>query len=354
MPACKRRDDMQTTIATRMEETSMAKSHAKFHATLAVLVGGALAAGVCVTAHGQSYPTRSIELVSPTSAGSGTDIYARTLAEIVRQNKFLPQQFVVQNRTGGGSLVAYNYFQTKRGDPYVMLAATGTIAIMAARADVNIGLENYTPLALFAVDPQAVMVGADTPYKTLKDLAEAARKQPDTIVCAITNPLGSGRMVIHELEKLAPGAKFKFVTFKGGGEAVLSVAGGHTQFTTENLSEGLALLEAKKIRALAITSLKRMPQLPDLPTATEAGYKIDEGTIRGFVFPVGVPKETATMMENVLERAYNTQAWKDHARKYYYEDRYLGSAEYLKFLHQRVEKYKTFFVEVGANPKPAQ
>jgi hypothetical protein len=141
---------------------------------------------------------KSIELVSPTSAGSGTDIYARALADIVQRNKLLPQAFVVHNRTGGGSLIAYNYFQTKRGDPYVMLAATGTIAFMAARADVNIGLENYTPLALFAVDPQAVMVNADLPYKTLKDLAEAARKQPDTIVCAITNPLGSGHIAIHE------------------------------------------------------------------------------------------------------------------------------------------------------------
>jgi len=327
---------------------------AKSSGVLALLASGALAAGLCPMADAQPYPTRPIELVSPTSAGSGTDIYARALAEIVRREKLLPHPIVVQNRTGGGSLIAYNYFQTKRGDPYVMLAATGTIAIMAARADVNIGLENYTPLALFALDPQAIMVGADTPYKTLRDLVEAARKQPDTIVCAITNPLGSGRIVIHELEKLAPGAKFKFVTFKGGGEAVLSVAGGHTHFTTENLSEGLALLEAKKLRTLAITSMTRMPQLPDLPTATEAGYKIDEGTIRGFVFPAGVPKETATMMESVLERAFKTQAWKDHARKYYYEDRYLGSADYLKFLHQRVDKYKEFFAEVGALQKPAQ
>jgi putative tricarboxylic transport membrane protein len=326
---------------------------AKSHGMLAVLIGGALATGVCATAHGQAYPTRSIELISPTSAGSGTDIYARALAEIVRQNKLLPQQFVVQNRTGGSGLVAINHFQTKRGDPYVMLAATGVIAIMAARADVNIGLENYTPLALFAMDPQAIMVNADLPYKTLRDLAEAARKQPDTIVCAISNPLGSGRIIIHELEKLVPGAKFKFVTFKGGGEAVLSVAGGHTHFTTENLSEGLALLEAKKLRAIALTSQKRMPQLPDLPTAAEAGYKIDEGTLRGFVFPAGVPKEIATMMEGVLERAFNTQGWKDHARKHYYEDRYLASPEYLKFLHQRVEKYKAFYKEVGAIAKPA-
>ena len=325
----------------------------KSSGVVAFLARGALAAGFCAMAGAQPYPTRPIELVSPTSAGSGTDIYARALAEIVRREKLLPQPIVVQNRTGGGSLIAYNYFQTKRGDPYVMLAATGTIAIMAARADVNIGIENYTPLALFALDPQAIMVGADTPYKTLRDLVEAARKQPDTIVCAITNPLGSGRIVIHELEKLAPGAKFKFVTFKGGGEAVLSVAGGHTHFTTENLSEGLALLEAKKLRTLAITSLTRMPQLPDLPTATEAGYKIDEGTIRGFVFPAGVPKEAAVMMENVLERAFKTQAWKDHARKCYYEDRYLGGADYVKFLHQRVEKYKEFFAEVGAIQKPA-
>jgi putative tricarboxylic transport membrane protein len=327
----------------------MAKSSAVF----AFLMSGTLAAGVCGTANSQPYPTRQIELVSPTSPGSGTDIYARALADIVLREKLLPQPFLVQNRTGGGGLIAYNYFQTKRGDPYVMLAATGTIAIMAARADVNIGLENYTPLVLFAVDPQAIMVNADTPYKTLRDLAEAARKAPDTIVCAITNPLGSGRMVIHALEKLTPGAKFKFVTFKGGGEAVLSVAGGHTHFTTENLSEGLALLETKKLRTLAITSLTRMPQLPDLPTATEAGYKIDAGTIRGFVFPAGVPKETAALMENVLERAYKTQTWKDHARKYYYEDRYLGSADYAKYLVQRVQLYKEFFVEVGANPKPA-
>ncbi len=327
---------------------------AKFQGILSVLAGVALAAGVCATASSQSYPVRSIELISPTSAGSGTDIYARALAEIVRTNKLLPQQFVVQNRTGGGGLVAVNYFQTKRGDPYSMLAATGTIAIMAARADVNVGIENYTPLALFAMDPQVVMVNADLPYKSLRDLAEAARKAPGTIVCAITNPLGTGRIVIHELEKLVPGAKFKFVTFKGGGEAVLSVAGGHTHFTTENLSEGLALLEAKKLRAIAITSQRRLPQLPDLPTATEAGYRIDEGTLRGFVFPAGVPRDIATQMEGVLERAFNTQAWKDHARKHYYEDRYMASLEYTKFLQLRVEKYRGFFSEVGvAASKPA-
>src|SRR5262245_17978812 len=125
---------------------------AKSHGVVAFIAGSALAAGGMV--HAQPYPTRPIELVSPTSPGSGTDIYARALADIIRSHKLLPQPLMVQNRTGGGSVIAYNYFQTKRGDPYVMLAATGTITLMALRPDVNIPLENYTPLALFAIDPQ--------------------------------------------------------------------------------------------------------------------------------------------------------------------------------------------------------
>jgi tripartite-type tricarboxylate transporter receptor subunit TctC len=322
----------------------------KFACVPSILLSLTLVTGL---AQSQTYPTRPIELISPTSAGSGTDIYARAVADIVRREKLLPQQLLVQNRTGGGSLVAYNYFHTKRGDPYVMMAATGTVAIMAARTDVNIGLENYTPLALLAVDPQAVMVSADSPYKTLRELAEAARKQPDSIVCAITNPLGTGRQVIHLLEKLTPGARFKFVTFKGGGEAVLSVAGGHTHCTTENLSEALPLLEAKKLRALAVTSLTRLPQQPDLPTAIEAGYKIDAGTLRGFAFTVGVPREAAVLMEKVLERVHKTPAWQEHVKRHYYEDRYLGNAEYSKLLVRRTEEYRAFFAEVGAIAKPA-
>ena len=321
---------------------------AKVHGLFALLVSGAAAFTLCGSANAQSYPTRPIELVVPTSAGSGTDIYARALSEIVRTEKLLPHPLVVQNRTGGASVIAYQYFKGKRGDPYTMLAATGSVAIMAVRPDVSIGLENYTPLALFAVDPQAIMVGADQPFKTLKDLVEAARKAPDTIVCAITNPLGQGRLVVHLLEKLAPGAKFKFVTFKGGGEAVLSTAGGHTHFTTENLSEGLAMLEGKRLRALALTSVKRMPQLPDLPTAAEAGYKVEAGTIRGFAFPAGVPAEAAKTMEAVLEKAHRTKQWKEHAARHFYEDRYLGSEEYKKFLVQRIEEYREFYKEVGA------
>ena len=152
-----------------------------------------------------------------------------------------------------------------------MMSVTGTILVMAYRPDVNIGLENYTPLALFAIDPQTIMVPADSPYKTFKDLMDAVRRNPESLVGATTSATGTGRMVIWLMEKQVPGVRIKFVNFKGGSEAVTSVAGGHTTFTTENLSEGLGFVEGKKLRVLAIASDKRLPQAPDVPTLQELG-----------------------------------------------------------------------------------
>jgi len=316
------------------------------------LASSAFVASVWGSAQAQSYPTKPIEMVVPTSAGSGTDVIARAIADIVQRNKFLPQHFVVQNRVGGQSVIAYNYFKTKRGDPYVVLAATGTILTMAHRPDVNIGLDNYTPIALFAIDPQSIMVGADTPYKTVKDLVEAARRDPGSVVAAVTSPQGTGRMVLWLLEKAVPGLKFKFVTFKGGGEAVTSVAGGHTHFTTENLSEGLAMVQAKKLRVLAVTSDKRLSAAPDVPTLTEAGYPIQVGTLRGFVMPAGVPKEAAEVMATAFERAYKTPTWQEHAKRNLYQDTFLKGEAYATFLAQRLEELREFYDAIGLGKKP--
>jgi len=295
----------------------------------------------------QPYPTRPIELVVHTSPGSGGDIVSRAVSEIMRKEKLLPQPLLVVNRTGGSGVVGFSFFKSKRGDPYYMMSITGTMLIMALRPDINISLDNYTPLALFAIDPQTVMVRADAPYKTVKELLEAARRNPDTLVAATTAVMGTGRMMIRSLEKQAPGAKFKVVNFKGGGETVTSVAGGHTTFTVENLSEAMSFIEAKQMRVLALASNNRMPQTPDVPTLKELGIPIATGTIRGFVFTAGVPKEAAVTMEAALAKVHQSQAWKDLAHRNVYENIYLGSAEFKEFLVKRYDEYKRFSEEVG-------
>ena len=299
----------------------------------------------------QSYPNKPIELIVHTSAGSGGDVVSRAVAEIIRANKFLPQTLTVNNRVGGSGVVGFNYFKTKRGDPYYMLSVTSTILALAYRPDTSIGLDNYTPLALFAIDPQTIMVPFDSPFKTFKDLMETARAKPESLVGATTSVQGTGRLVIHLMEKHVPGAKFKFVTFKGGSEAVTSVAGGHTTFTTENLSEGLGFVEGKKLRVLAIASDKRLPQAPDIPTLQELGYPITAGTIRGFTFTAGVPREAVVTMEAALKKAHDSPAWKEIAKRNIFQDVYLGTTDFAKFLASRYEEYKEFYEAIGLGKK---
>ena len=299
----------------------------------------------------QPYPNKPIEVVVHTSAGSGGDVVSRAVAEIIRANKFLPQGITVNNRVGGAGVVGWSYFKTKRGDPYTMMSVTGTLLVMAYRPDVNIGLENYTPLALFAIDPQTIMVPVNSPHKTFKDLMDAVRRDPESVVGATTSATGTGRMVMYLMEKQAPGTRIKFVTFKGGSEAVTSVAGGHTAFTTENLSEGQGFVDGKKLRVLAITADKRLPQAPDVPTLQELGYPISAGTIRGFTFTAGVPKEAVVTMEAALKKAHDSPEWKELAKRNIYQDTFMGSAEFTKFLAARMVEYKEFYDAIGLGKK---
>jgi putative tricarboxylic transport membrane protein len=221
---------------------------------------------------------------------------------------------------------------------------------MAYRPDVNIALDNYTPLALFAIDPQTIMVPAGSPYKSVTELLDAARREPGALVVATTSPQGTGRLLVHLLEKHT-GTKFRVVHFKGGGESVTSVAGGHTTFTTENLAEGLGFVEARKLRVLAISASERLPQVPDVPTLQELGIPVTAGTMRGFVFPAGVPKEAATTMEAALARVHRTPAWKEIARRNIYQDIYLGSEDFRDFLGKRYEEYRVFYDDIGLGKK---
>lgn len=311
------------------------------------LLAGALAVFTSASAYAQSYPSKPIELVVHTSAGSGGDVLSRQMAEVVRRDKLLPQPFVVVNNTAGAGVVAYSQFKTRRGDPHYMLSVTSTLLAMAYRPDVAITLDNYTPVALFAVDPQTIMVAADSPYKTFKDLIEAIKRDPGAFTAATTSATGTGRLLLHLIEKTVPGVKLKFVTFKGGSDAVTSVAGGHTQFTTENLAEGMGMVQAKKLRVLAVTVDKRLPQAPEIPTLIEQGFPITAGTIRGFTFTAGVPKQAVETMEAALRKAHQSPEWKEFAKRNMYQDVFLGSAEFTKFLENKMAEYKDFYDAIG-------
>jgi putative tricarboxylic transport membrane protein len=299
----------------------------------------------------QPYPSKTLEFVVHVNPGGGTDVFARLVQEILTREKIVTQPMIVANKTGGAGAVAFGYVKGKRGEPHTVLTiATGSFVTAISRPDLDLGLEHFTPVAFFARDPQGVLVPADSKYKTFKDLIDDAKKQPDAIVCAVTSATGTGRQTLWRIER-ETGAKFKFVTFKAGSEAVLSVLGGHVPFSTENVSEAWSHIEAKKMRVLAVTTEKRMPALPDVPTLTEIGYKVEIGTGRGFGMPAGVPKETVASMEAILKKAHDSALWRDYAQKNMYEDRWMGAAEFAGYLGEQRAAQKAFIDSIGLSKK---
>jgi putative tricarboxylic transport membrane protein len=306
------------------------------------------AAGVFSTiASAQAFPSRPIEFVAHTSPGGGTDLFARSVTDMLAKEKVFSQPYIIGNRTGGGGAIAFNYIKSKRGDPHhVLTVATGTFMSAIARPSMELGIDQFTPLCLFAQDPQAIAVRAESKFKTFKDVIEAAKREPGTLNVAVTSPTGTGRIALWMIER-ETGTKMKYVAFKSGGDAVLSVLGGHTDVTPENLSEMLPLVEAKKMRVLAVTGERRFKQAPDVPTLKELGVNVVAATGRGFAMPAAVPKEAAVAMEKGLRRVYDSPQYKDYAYKNMFEDKWLGSAEFKEHLVRGSEEIAVFLKDVG-------
>jgi putative tricarboxylic transport membrane protein len=268
------------------------------------------------------------------------------------REKIFSQPLIVSNRPGGSGVTAFTYIKGKRGDPHVVLTmATGSFLAAANRKELDLGLEHFTPIASFAMDPQAIAVAADSKFKTARELIDSGRKEPNTLTASITSATGTARVLLYLIER-ETGAKFRYVSFKSGSEATLAVAGGHTIFTPENLSEMLGLVESKKLRVLAVSGEKRLAAVPDAPTLKELGYNVVVGTGRGFVMPAGVPKEAVATMEAAMKRVHDSPAWKEFAARNNYEDMWLGSAEFGKLLANMSTEMSEFLAHISAPQKP--
>jgi putative tricarboxylic transport membrane protein len=316
---------------------------------VSALIAGALSAlTLSGFASAQPFPTRQIEVVAHTSAGSGTDLFARTISDILTKEKIITQPFTISNRVGGAGAIAYNYIKGKRGDPHVLLTiGTGTFLSAMVRPETELNLSHFTPLALFALDPQAVAVRAESKIRTFKDLVDTLKRDPNSMSAAVTSAVGTGRYALYLIER-ETSSKFKVVTFKGGADAVLATLGGHVEVTTENLSEMLSLYESKKMRVLALTGEQRFAKAPEIPTLKELGYNIIAATGRGFAMPAGVPKEAAAAMETALKRVHDTPAYKEFSERNIFEDRWMGSAEFADYLNKRLADQQSFLKAMGA------
>jgi len=269
------------------------------------LLGGLLVplAGGPAHAAERGYPAREIEFVVPFPPGGPADISARIIAP--RMAALLGVPVVVTNKPGGGGAVGAAFVANARPDGYTVYASTNpplTITTVIQK-DVPYRMGDLVPVGSYAVDGNVFAVRADAPFRTLEELADYARKQPGKLSYGSAG-LGTVAFFTMELFKLSAGVDIAHVPFAGGGPLKNAILGGHVQVASTGISALAAVIHSGNLQPLAITSPKRLPAFPQIPTMAEKGYPEASLTIwMGLYVPAKAPPAVVDVLGKALAQA---------------------------------------------------
>jgi tripartite-type tricarboxylate transporter receptor subunit TctC len=286
----------------------------------------------------EKYPSRPIELVVPMAPGGNADVIARIYSEELARILKVPVNVV--NRGGGAAIQGTTYVVNAKKDGYTLLAAPGTpITIMPTiSSEVTYDpLKDLIPLGQIASIPSLFAVRTDSPFKTLDELIEYARKNPGKLKnCAA----GLGAESQFNLEILCAHNKLKITTipYKSGGEAMPALLGGHVDMASLSLSTLGSQIAAGKLRGLAITSKARHPNFPNVPTTAEAGHPYVNLRIwTGAFAPAGVPQSVLDVLIPAIEKTFKHPDVVDRAKKGNFTMEFRGPDEFRKFIESDIK-----------------
>ena len=272
-----------------------------------MMLGTALAMVLAATgsALAQSYPEKPIQLMVAFPAGGSTDIGARVVASIAE--KALGQSIVVVNRGGAGGQVGWTELARQKPDGYyigfINLPATNTVILDADRK-ATFGVDAFVPIINQVLDPGVIWVKATSPYKTVGDLIEAAKKAPNTIRTATTGILSDDHLAILMTEEAAPGAIFRIVHLAGGADQMKGILAGDIDVAFDNVGSIVPRVKSGEVRALAVMDHQRSKFLPDVPTMKELGYtKVISSSTRGIAAPKGTPDAIVKKLAATFRKA---------------------------------------------------
>ena len=237
-----------------------------------------------------AYPTQPIRLIVPFGAGGVTDTTARVFAEGLTRE--LGQPVVVENRGGAGGSIAAGAVAKSRADGYTLLVITnGMVAVnpliyKTLPYDPN---KDFTYIAMLANTPTVLAVGADSPYQSLQDVIRATSAQADKIAFSTAGE-GSDNYQVMELLQQATGVKMLHVPYKSGSESLTAVMSRNTDVTAVSAVTAVGFIDAGQIRPFAVTSSRRVANLPTIPTVKEVlGKDVEGGSLSGVAAPAGTP-----------------------------------------------------------------
>lgn len=304
--------------------------------TRRLLVAGsvaALALAAALPASAQNYPTRPITLIVPWGAGGGTDATARILGSLME--KELGQPVNVVNRTGGSGVVGHSAIASAPADGYTIGLATVEISMMHWQGLTELSGASYTPIGLVNADPAGVQVRADAPYKGVKDLLDAIKANPGKFKASGTGQGGIWHLALAGLlrdQKIDP-ASVHWVPSNGAAPGLQDMVAGGIDIAPVSLPEARSLIDAGKVKSLAIMNDKPAALYPQVPTLKQAiGSDWTTAAWRGIVAPKGIPAAVRTKLAAVVQKVANSKEYHDFMASRGFGVIYAGPEEFGRFM----------------------
>ncbi|KAA0955773.1 tripartite tricarboxylate transporter substrate binding protein [Sporosarcina sp. ANT_H38] len=289
-----------------------------------------------------SYPKNNLTIVAPSGAGGGWDLTARAIAKTMNDTKLIDKSILVENKPGGGGAVYMAEFATKEvKNDDVLLVKSPPILINNNKAEGNspYGYKDTKPLAQLTRDYGAIVVKADSEYKTLKEVLEAIKKDPKSVTLAGGSAPGS----MDHLVGVLPAFKYgidpklvKYVSYDGGGEAVAALLGGNADVIATDASAIGAYVKSGDVRVLAVSSSERLGgELAEVPTFQEEGIDAEFTIWRGLFGPKEMSDTAFDYWNDKLEKMVETDEWKAELEKNGWESEYRNSEDFTSYLEDQ-------------------
>ncbi len=280
-----------------------------------------------------SYPSRPVTCINPFPPGGAVDVVARPLAQVMEP--IIKQPFVIETKAGAAGAVGAQFAANARPDGYTMLLHIVSISGFS-EVDKLFGRQpkftrdDFIPVARFIADPMVIVVNDQQPYRTLKELVDDCKKNPDKLVFSSSGLYGALHLPTALLNKAA-GISMRHLPTNGGGPALTAILGNNAQVLVSSIAAANAQMKAGKLRALACFGDRRAPALPDVPTLKELGYNIEFYLWVGLFAPKGTPGNIVSFWRDAARKAVETEQLKKAIANLGQDMAYLDQPEFKAF-----------------------
>jgi tripartite-type tricarboxylate transporter receptor subunit TctC len=289
------------------------------------------------TASGQAWPSKPIRVIIPFSAGSAVDLIGRTLFEQV--DRQLGSTSIIEPRVGAGGTIAAAAVAKAAPDGYTIYLASSahTLTALTYKNLQFDAAKDFAPVSMVATLPNVLVASPNKGYKTIQDLVAAAKAKPGSLNYATVGPATASHMNAERF-RLSAGFQAQHVPFKGSPEALTEVMTGRVDFYFVPSLPALPLIKDNRVVPLAIGGLKRIPQLPDVPTTIEAGYPNSDYLFWfGTLFPANTPPAIVNRMNEEIQKALQTPAVRERLAKLGAEPWLLGPSEFSELIAKELK-----------------